>query len=89
VIDCLGTYLYRLPFSKVQQYLREGRMFEVPWKGTRAVIAAAEHAEYIKRNRPPLGQRYTHRGETEENTGPWANIRGVWAFKKPPESHAA
>ena len=83
VIDSLGKYLYRIPLKLAEQYLRGGRVVEVPWNGTHAVMATAEHLEYIKTMRPPLGQRYSHRSETPDN------IRGVWTFRKlqPPASN--
>ena len=31
VIDSLGKFLYRIPLSLTQQYVREGRVMEVPW----------------------------------------------------------
>ena len=76
VIDSLGKFLYRIPLTLTQQYVREGRVREVPWNGTRAVMATAEHLEYVKSKRPRVGERYSHNHETADNP------RGVWTFKK-------
>ena len=47
--------------------MREGRVMEVPWNGTRAVMATVEHLEYVKSMRPRFGERYSHNHETTDN----------------------
>ena len=62
--------------QQAQKYLSDGRVIEVSWNGTHAVMASEEHLEYIRSAEPATGRHYSHKRETP------VNPRGVWTFKK-------
>jgi hypothetical protein len=81
--NCLPVYgqdhelLYYAPIPVAERLLANGRCIAV---GTthriRALVAVTGQIEWLRLNRPALGQRYSHNRETNDNP------RGVWTFRR-------
>ena len=62
--------------KQAQDWCADGRAIEVSWEGTHAVMVTAEHEEYLRSAKLPVGQRYSHQHETPFNP------RGVWTLTR-------
>jgi len=69
--------LYYAPIASVAHLIESGRARPVGTRRRmRALIAVSGTDELLRAVRPPTGQRYSHKHETNDNP------QGVWTFSK-------